>query len=187
MERNYTTNNLGRNSGKFDSGNQSKSNKSTTSSTQLAQLNTFKITSRNEKSKSPGKKSDKDKIVFIKAQMKNDSANFTGYDIGDEGSKQIAEILLTKTTKVKELKLTKCNITDEGAIQILKAMETNSSVSSLNMSKNNITDKSVDAFVNMFNKNKSLKNILLSNNNLTSVAKDKIKSYSGIQGLKIFI
>ncbi len=96
-------------------------------------------------------------------------------DVSHEAAKLISDNLKEKSCKVKELKLTKTNLTDESAMMIFKSLEVNQSVSNLNVSKNYISDKSTDAILNMIKLNKSIKTIYLSNNNLSTNAKEKIK------------
>ena len=96
--------------------------------------------------------------------------------------------IATQSLKVKELKLTKTNLTDELLILILKALENNLYVTNLNIAKNHLTDKSIDPIVTLLNKNKFLKTIYLSYNNFSQVGKDKLKSYAGgVKNIKVFI
>jgi hypothetical protein len=94
----------------------------------------------------------------------------------------------SNTSKVKELKLTKTNLTDESACLVFKCLETNQSINNLNVAKNYLTDKSIDSLVSLLNKNKIIKTLYLSYNNFSSTGKDKLKSYTGgVKNLKIFI
>jgi hypothetical protein len=211
--------------------------KSTFSSNQNnSHVNTIKLPlgPRKDKSRSPIKYSqssttpDKDKVVFIKNQFKNEIANFTGVgkkikkifkkskifhflDIGEDGVRIVIDLLnnsnptnksnifsfnstnqqnppTTINNKVKELKLTKTNLTDEQLTSLLKALESNQQINNLNVAKNNLTDKSIDAIVSLFKKNNTLKTIYLSNNNFSTNGKDKLKSYAGgVKNIKIFI
>ncbi len=92
----------------------------------------------------------------------------------------IADNLSNKSTsKVKELKLTKTNLTDEALFPILKSLENNNNVTNLNIAKNSITDKSIDIIVSLISKNKVIKTLYLTNNNFSTLGKDKLKSYGG--------
>jgi hypothetical protein len=155
-----------------------------------------------ELSKSPTP--DRDKIVFIKSQFKNEIANFTGYgkfiniyyqflyliEISEVGTKIISEILNNSNKsnnpyRAKEIKLTKTNLNDECAMVILRSLETNGNIISLNIAKNHLTDRCMDTIISLLNKNKILKTFYLSNNNFSTLVKDRIKSYAA--GVKIFI
>ncbi len=94
----------------------------------------------------------------------------------------------TNNSKVKELKLTKTNLTDEMACLVFKSLESNQNISNLNVAKNYLTDKSIDGIVTFLTKNKFIKTIYLSYNNFTTSGKDKLKSYTGgVKNVKIFI
>jgi Ran GTPase-activating protein (RanGAP) involved in mRNA processing and transport len=90
---------------------------------------------------------------------------------------------------MKELKLTKTNLSDAQTFLILKAVENSSpNLTNLNIAKNFISDKSMEPIINCIKNNKSLKTFYLSNNNLSNNAKEKIKSYStGKNTLKLFL
>lgn len=117
--------------------------------------------------------------------------------MGEEHIKAIADLISNSAKssnpnlnsfKVKELKLTKTNLTDDFLIIILKALENNNYVNNLNVAKNHLSDKSIDSFVNYLNKNKCIKTVYLSYNNFTPAGKEKLKSYTGgIKNIKIFI
>jgi len=84
---------------------------------------------------------------------------------------------MSKQHKVKELKLLKSNIGDEGLSYILKSLENNTTVTNINLSKNYITEKSTDLIINFLKTNKILKSLILTNNGL-NYSKEKIKSSS---------
>jgi hypothetical protein len=127
----------------------------------------------------------KDKLSLIKTQFKKDQVNLSRVDIGDDGATLIAELLSASKSKVKELKLTKCNINDAGGVLIFKAIENCTMLHAFNIANNNITNKSLDAIVNMLKKNSSLKSVYFTNNDFNVNAKEKIKSYAG--SAKVFI
>jgi hypothetical protein len=128
-----------------------------------------------------------DKIVFIKNQLKNEVANFTGYLIGDEGAKKISEILLSNqfsqspnkkivSIKIKELKLTKVGIGDEGFSHIANSVSKINTIHLLNLSKNKLKDESCVEILNLIKNNKNLKSLNLTFNNFSQAVKDKIKT-----------
>jgi len=128
-----------------------------------------------------------DKIVFIKNQLKNEVANFTGYLIEDEGAKKISEILLSNQfsqslnkkplpIKIKELKLTKVGIGDEGFSHIANSVSKINTIHLLNLSKNKLKDESCVEILNLIKNNKNLKSLNLTFNNLSQAVKDKIKT-----------
>ena len=127
----------------------------------------------------------KDKLALIKTQFKKEQVNLSRVDVGDDGAQLIAELLSGTKNKIKELKLTKCNISDIGGVLIFKAIESCVSLQAFNIANNNITNKSVDAIVSMLKKNSSLKSVYFTNNDFNVNSKEKIKSYAGSS--KVFI
>ena len=69
----------------------------------------------------------------------------------------------TLYSKVKELKLTKTNLSDDQLTCLLKALESNQLINNLNVAKSNLSDKSIDGIVSLFKKNNFIKTIYLSN------------------------
>lgn len=108
----------------------------------------------------------------------------TKLDVGDDAAKVVAELILSKNCKVKDLKLTKTNISDEGSIQIFKAMEFNTSILNFNISKNLVTDKSFDSIYNCLKNNKIIKTVNLSLNLFSQSIKEKFKS-AGKSNIKL--
>ena len=129
---------------------------------------------------------DKDKHELIKKHFQKDIVNISRIDLNNGGAQIIAELLNEKKSKIKELKLIKCNINDTGAILIFKAIEHCTSLNVLNIANNNITNKSLDAIMNMLKKNNSLKIIYFTNNDFNTKSKETIKSYVS-NTRKIFI
>lgn len=82
-----------------------------------------------------------------------------------------------KSCKVKEIRLKKSNITDDGFAILCKTLENNNSITILNLSRNTISDKSLENMINLIKANKNLKTIYLDGNNYSAVIKEKIKSY----------
>jgi Ran GTPase-activating protein (RanGAP) involved in mRNA processing and transport len=123
-----------------------------------------------------------DKIVFIKNQLKNETANFTGYTIGDEGAKKISELLLssqfsyspnkkTQISKVRELKFTKSNIGDEGLSHLSNCLEKSNSIHTIVLNKNKLKDESYSNILNLIKNNKQLKFLNLSFNQFSQSGK----------------
>ncbi len=82
-----------------------------------------------------------------------------------------------KICKVKEIRLKKSNITDEGFSILSKALENNNCVTILNLSRNCLTEKSLENIINLIKYNKNLKTINLDGNSYSISIKEKIKSY----------
>lgn len=162
------------------------------SNPKLSLLNTSNNSFTKKQPRMRNKTSSKDKSIVIKTQFKNEIANFSRIDIGNEGAKAIAEALSLKH-KVKEIKMARCKIGDDGAISIFKSIESSvhsSTIINLNIANNHLTDKTVDAILSLLNKNNSIKTIYLTNNTFSSKSKEKIKTLGSTkkgQGLKIFI
>ena len=136
---------------------------------------------------------DKDKIIFIKTQLKNEMANFSRIDIGDEGINIICSFFKNKPgIKYKELKFVKSNLTNEGVNTLIDGIKNyNIKIQNLNISNNGLNDKCGNSIINLLKYNYcSLRTFYLSNNSFTVNMKEKIKSYStnvGIGNVKIFI
>ena len=137
------------------------------------------------------KKLTKDIIVFIKNKLKSDSINCSGYEIGDEGVKKLLEFIIKKnleqkitTTnkrgniKYKELKLSRCGITNDALIYIKSIMEVcKNTIMHLNLSRNNIDSNGVNILCSIIQKNPQLKDLKLSKNNINQSGKEMIEEY----------
>ena len=102
--------------------------------------------------KMPQKKLTKDRIVFIKNKLKSESINCSGYDIGDEGVKKLLEFMIKNNLelkvnnpskkgqiKYKELKLSRCGLTNDSLNYIKSLMEVcKNTISHINLSRNYI-------------------------------------------------
>ena len=110
-------------------------------------------------------------------------------EIGIPEIKYINELLKINQYKVKELKISKCNIDDESMSLLMKTLTNldNINLNSLNLSRNLITDKSSPILLDFLLRNKTLKVINLSSNNFSVKIKDKIKKGSKNSLLKIVI
>lgn len=168
------------------------------SSNNLPKLSTSNSNSKIQQSAPASKKRaktpDRDKIVFIKTQLKNESANFSRIEIGEEGVAFICSLLQAKQgTKYKEIKLVKSGLNDDSTTMLIKCLiENNINVGNLNLSNNGLTDFIADTIIYMLTNYNCLKTLYLSNNLFSVQIKEKIKSYSssskvGKRNIKIFI
>ena len=135
------------------------------------------------------KKLTKDTIVFIKNKLKSDSINCSGYEIGDEGIKKLLEFIIKKnledkinnsnkrgSVKYKELKLSRCGITNDALIYIKSIMEVcKNTIIHLNLSRNNIDSNGINILCSIIQKNPQLKDLKLSKNNINQAGKDLIE------------
>lgn len=168
------------------------------SSNNLPKLSASSSKSKIQQSAPVGKKRaktpDRDKIVFIKSQLKNESANFSRIEIGEEGVAFICSLLHSKRgTKYKEIKLVKSGLNDESTTMLIKCLiDNNINVGNLNLSNNGLTDSIADTIIYMLTNYNCLKTLYLSNNLFSVQTKEKIKSYSSSsktskRNIKIFI
>ena len=137
------------------------------------------------------KKLTKDIIVFIKNKLKSDSINCSGYEIGDEGIKKLLEFMIKKNLeqkvtstnkrgniKYKELKLSRCGITNDALIYIKSIMEVcKNTIMHLNLSRNNIDSNGVNILCSIIQKNPQLKDLKLSKNNINQSGKELLEEY----------
>ena len=129
----------------------------------------------------------KDIIVFIKNKLKSDSINCSGYEIGDEGVKKILEFIIKKNLeekvtnkkgnmKYKELKLSRCGISNDALNYIKSIMEVcKNSIIHINLSRNYIDSNGVNILCSIIQKNPQLKDLKLSKNNINQRGKDLIE------------
>ena len=135
------------------------------------------------------KKLTKDRIVFIKNKLKSESINCSGYDIGDEGVKKLLEFMIKKNLdlkanntfkkeqiKYKELKLSRCGLTNEALNYIKSLMEVcKNTISHINLSRNYIDINGVSILCSILIKNPQLKDLKLSKNNINQNGKEMIE------------
>ena len=144
------------------------------------------------------KKLTKDMIVFIKNKLKSDSINCSGYDIGDEGVKKLLEFMIKKNLelkissnkrnniKYKELKLSRCGITNEALNYIKTILNiSKNTITHLNLSRNNLDDNGVNIICNIIEKNTQLKDLKLSKNLIDQYGKKIIEDYIKQNNLNI--
>ena len=135
------------------------------------------------------KKLTKDRIVFIKNKLKSESINCSGYDIGDEGVKKLLEFMIKQNLelkvsnaskrgqiKYKELKLSRCGLTNEALNYIKSLMEVcKNTISHINLSRNYIDINGISILCSILQKNPQLKDLKLSKNNINQNGKEMIE------------
>ena len=135
------------------------------------------------------KKLTKDRIVFIKNKLKSESINCSGYDIGDEGVKKLLEFMIKNNLelkvnnpskkgqiKYKELKLSRCGLTNDALNYIKSLMEVcKNTISHINLSRNYIDMNGVSILCSILQKNPQLKDLKLSKNNIPQNGKEMIE------------
>ena len=135
------------------------------------------------------KKLTKDRIVFIKNKLKSESINCSGYDIGDEGVKKLLEFMIKQNLelkvsntsrrgqiKYKELKLSRCGLTNEALNYIKSLMEVcKNTISHINLSRNYIDINGISILCSILQKNPQLKDLKLSKNNINKNGKEMIE------------
>ena len=80
--------------------------------------------------------------------------------IGNYGAKCVAAVI-TLCDHLKEIRLSGCNIKDEGAIAIFDELKSSESVTHLDLNSNEITERSFDSLVQLLTVNKAIKRIEL--------------------------
>lgn len=118
---------------------------------------------------------------------KTDKINLSKNDLGNEGILALTENIGKNKDKIKELKLVKCSINDEGCAHLLKVIEGCNKLSTLNLANNLLTEKSVKNIVQFLGKNKSLNSVYFTNNNFSVNSKEKIKASCKGGKIKIFL
>ena len=145
------------------------------------------------------KKLTKDRIVFIKNKLKSESINCSGYDIGDEGVKKLLEFMIKQNLelkvnntskrgqiKYKELKLSRCSLTNEALNYIKSLMEVcKNTITHINLSRNYIDMNGVSILCSILQKNPQLKDLKLSKNNINQNGKEIIEDYIKQNNLNI--
>ena len=133
----------------------------------------------------------KDRIVFIKNKLKSESINCSGYDIGDEGVKKLLEFMIKKNLelkvnntskrgqiKYKELKLSRCGLTNEALNYIKSLLEVSkNTISHINLSRNYIDSNGVSILCSIIQKNPQLKDLKISKNNINQNGKQMIEDF----------
>ena len=118
---------------------------------------------------------------------KSDKINLSRNELGEEIVINLVEQIKKNKEKVKEIKLIKCGIKDDGAIHLLKAMENCQKLTSVNLANNSLSDKVVNNIVNFLKKNSSISSCYFTNNTFSLGSKEKIKSYNRNGKIKIFV
>ena len=119
---------------------------------------------------------------------KNDKINLSRNDLKEEEVViNLAEQVKKNKEKIKEIKLIKCGIKDDGAVLILKALEGCQKLNVVNLANNFLSDKIVNNIISLLNKNYSITSCYFTNNNFSVGSKEKIKSYNRNGKIKIFV
>lgn len=77
--------------------------------------------------------------------------------------------------KLKEIRLSRCNITDEGFSIIANCFDKTGSIQIINLKGNKLKDKSFKNIIHIIKSNKSLKHLVLSHNLFSQHKKENIK------------
>ena len=125
---------------------------------------------------------------FLKAKLKKiDKINLSRNDLTEEDIQSLIHQIKNNKDRLKEIKLIKCGINNEGAISLLKAMENCVKLNFVNLANNSLNDKIVNNIINLLKKSNTISSCYFSNNNFTTGAKEIIKSYNRNGKIKIFI
>ena len=123
-----------------------------------------------------------------KAKLKKlDKINLSRNDLNEEDILSLIHQIKYNKDRLKEIKLIKCGINNDGAIGLLKAMENCAKLNLVNLANNSLNDKIVNNIINFLKKSSTISSCYFSNNNFTTGAKEIIKSYNRNGKIKIFI
>ena len=118
---------------------------------------------------------------------KSDKINLSRNDLSDEMILTITQQINKYKDKITEIKLMKCGINNERAINLLKSMENCAKLNFVNLANNSLNDKIVNNIANFLQKSNSILSCYFTNNNFTTGAKEIIKSYNRKGKIKIFV
>ena len=125
---------------------------------------------------------------YLKSKLKKiDKINLSRNDLTEEDIQSLIYQIKHNKDRLKEIKLIKCGINNEGAISLLKAMENCVKLNFVNLANNSLNDKIVNNIINLLKKSNTISSCYFSNNNFTTGAKELIKSYNRNGKIKIFI
>ena len=127
------------------------------------------------------------RISFKNKNKKVDKINLSRNNLNDEAIMSLVQQIKNSKDKLKEIKLIKCGINNDGAALLLKALEHCVKLNFINFANNSLNDKIMDNIINLLKKNNSITSCYFTNNNFTSGTKEIIKSYSRNGKVKIFI
>ena len=127
------------------------------------------------------------RISFKNKNKKVDKINLSRNNLNDEAIISLVQQIKNSKDKLKEIKLIKCGINNDGAALLLKALEHCVKLNFINFANNSLNDKIMDNIINLLKKNNSITSCYFTNNNFTSGTKEIIKSYSRNGKVKIFI
>ena len=118
---------------------------------------------------------------------KNDKINLSRKQLTQDIVINLAKQIKKNKEKIKEIKLIKCGITDDGASQLLKSMEICPKLTTINLANNSLSDKIINDIISLLNKSNSIYSCYFTNNNFSITSKEKIKSYNKNGKIKIFV
>ena len=147
--------------------------------------NTNTIDTKTNRSLSPF---NSNKRLLLKNKLrKTDKINLSRNSLNEETIISLAQQIKNSKEKLKEIKLIKCGINNEGATLLLKALESCVKLNFVNLANNSLDDKIVNNIINFLKKNNSVTSCYFTNNNFTTGSKEVIKSYNRNGKIKIFI
>jgi len=128
------------------------------------------------------------KSLYIKNLFKkSDKINLSRNELSEDIVVNLAEQIKKNKEKIKEIKLIKCGINDEGGVILLKALEECPKLNVINLANNSLSDKIVNNVISLLNKNCCISSCYFTNNNFSVSSKEKIKSYNRKGKIKIFV
>ena len=127
------------------------------------------------------------RFLFKNKLKKVDKINLSRNNLNEEAILSLVQKIKSNKEKLKEIKLIKCGINNEGAILLLKAMENCVKLNFVNLANNSLDDKIMNNIINFLKKSNSITSCYFSNNNFTIGVKELIKSYNRKGKIKIFI
>ena len=127
------------------------------------------------------------RLLFKNKLRKTDKINLSRNNLNEEAILSLAQQIKNSKEKLKEIKLIKCGINNEGATLLLKALESCVKLNFVNLANNSLDDKIVNNIINFLKKNNSVTSCYFTNNNFTTGSKEVIKSYNRNGKIKIFI
>ena len=127
------------------------------------------------------------KLQFKNKLKKTDKINLSRNTLNEEAILSLTQKIKNNKEKLKEIKLLKCGINNEGAILLLKAMESCNRLNFVNLANNTLDDKIMNNIISFLKKNNSITSCYFTNNNFSTGTKEIIKSYNRNGKIKIFI
>ena len=127
------------------------------------------------------------KLLYKAKFKKTEKINLSRNELNEEALKSLIQQIKNSKEKLREIKLIKCGINNDGAIRLLKVMENCSKLNFVNLANNTLDDNIMNNIIDFLKKNNSISSCYFTNNNFTSGTKEVIKSYNRKGKIKIFI